>query len=219
MLFPSALRGSYKGGTLKTFAILLSVLSTLAFGASKDPVGQKAHYQLDTDPTRTSSMIQSGTIDATVGALHADAQPPAYEVQIAYSFDVSFMGLEEGTKTELVDTTYFTPEFMENLRQTGHYESADFKAKYLGVEDAKTLDGNTYPHCDRVQLYDIKQGSALSGFIQSIFAFERADIQDLVIVGDIFPGVPVLGAVKLDASGTYDGMAIKAGGDYQQAAN
>jgi hypothetical protein len=179
-------------------------------------VGQPAHDTLDTDPARTSSLIQSGTIDAEVTKLIQDVQQEAYEVKLDYHFQIEFMGNQDGTKTTNIDATYFTPEFLENLRKTGSYVGPNFKAKHLGYEDAKNLDGKFYPHCDKIELYDIKQSSGLGALGRTLLAAPaRADIKDLKIFGHIYEGVPVIGAVKLDASGNYDGMDIKAGGDYE----
>ena len=45
-------------------------------------------------------------------------------------------------------------------------------------------------------------------------AFYEETIEDMVIVAHVAENVPVLGAVKIDMSGVYQGMDVKVGGDY-----
>lgn len=196
--------------------LLMTVLVTCyaALGSDADPVGQKAKYTLDKDPKRTSSMIKSGTVDVSVTKAMLDAQPPAYEVSVQYKVKVALMGDQEGTEARPVDAEYFTPAFIEKLRKDGSYTGPNFKAKHLGYADAKNLDGKQYPNCDKVLLYDIQQGHVMNEMMQTFFGSERADVEDLQVLAHVYAGVPVLGAVKIDANGKYQGMAVKAGGDY-----
>jgi hypothetical protein len=200
------------------FCFLISSVSS----AGIDPLGQSANYKLDKDPNRTSSMLKSGTIKISVPNEAKDlSQGPAYNVRIDYDFKIAIMGPYQGTKETQIEKEYFSEEFLENLRKTGYYEGQYFKAKHMGYADAKNLDGKMYPHCDKVFLYDLKQPSALNLFSDLLGTMatseiipDRADIEDIKILAHIFAGVPVLGAVKVDVSGNYDGMPVKAGGDY-----
>ena len=45
---------------------------------------------------------------------------------------------------------------------------------------------------------------------------DNPQIEDLKLAAHVFTGLPVLGAVKLDLSGTAQGMKIKAGFDYKR---
>jgi hypothetical protein len=178
-----------------------SLVCAVSLASVPEIVGQKAHYKLDKDPKRTSSLIKSGKVDVAVTQHIATASPPAYEVTLNYKFDIQLLGPQEGSQPETVDAEYFKPEFLENLRKTGQYEGINFKAKHQGYADAKNLDGKVYKNCDKILLYDFKDA-------------DYDDIQDLQVVAHIYPGVPVLGAVKIDASGKYNGMPVKVGGDF-----
>lgn len=199
------------------FSFLLSTVSQ----ASVDPLGQSANYKIDKDPKRTSSMLKSGTIKLSVPKEGKDqSKGPAYQVKIDYKFTVALMGDYEGSKETQIEKEYFTEEFLQELREKGHYEGQYFKADHLGYADATNLDGKFYPHCDKILLYDLKEPSRLNMFKDLLatvadpgFA-NREDIQDLKVLTHIFVGVPVLGAVKVDISGIYEGMNVKAGGDY-----
>ncbi len=212
--------GITKLGILAAFTV-----SSIAMGSveDRDPVGESAYYKLDRTASRTSSLIQSGELTTHVTrALPDDGSGPAFEVNIDYTFRIQLLGTRTGTETVNVPAAYFTPEFMMNLRQTGHYESAKFKVDHEGYADAVTMDGHHYAHCDKVKIYDIQQGFDDGGVIavaKSLLDVGGAgpddQIDNLVIHAQIFEGVPVLGAVKLDVSGRYSGMNVKAGADYQ----
>jgi hypothetical protein len=202
--------------------LLSTTIALVALGSAgslvagpRDPSGESASYTLDHDSARTSSEIESGTMTATVGAHTDGTDGPAYDVDVNYDFDIVFVGKESGTKTVGVPDEYFTPEFAARLRATGHYESPKFKIDYLGQENATTLDGHTYPGCDRIKIYDIKDTAPVRAIAAAMLRVPQlSSIENLVILGDIYQGVPVLGAVKLDVSGDYEGMHLIAGGDY-----
>ncbi len=193
--------------------------------ADRNPVGEMADYQLDRNAARTSNLIQSGTLKAQVTQLKPDAEGgPVYEAKIDYSFRITLIGNRSGTEFVNAPTTFFTEEFLQELRQTKHYESPQFKIDHLGYADATTLDGHSFPNCDKLKIYDIDQGDR-SPLVQMARDMVRSatpegdttddTIQDLVLNAHIYYGVPVLGAVKLDVSGKYSGINIKAGADYK----
>ena len=200
-----------------SFVFLVSTVSK----ASVDPLGQAANYNIDKDPKRTSSMLKSGTIKLSIPKEGEDqSKGPAYQVRIDYKFKVALMGDYAGSKETQVEKEYFTEDFLKTLREKGHYEGQYFKADHLGYADAKNMDGKFYPNCDKVLLYDLKEPSALNLFKDLLANMvnpgdaDRSDIQDLKVLTHIYVGVPVLGAVKVDISGDYQGVAVKAGGDY-----
>ncbi len=204
------------------FAIMsvIFLVSTASQGVI-DPLGQAANYKIDKDAKRTSSMLKSGTIKLSVPKEGQDlSKGPAYEVHIDYKFDIALMGPYQGNKITQIEKEYFTEEFLVTLREKGHYEGQYFKANHLGYADAKNLDGKFYAHCDKILLYDIKEPANLSmfsEFLATVLAEQGADrenIQDLKVLAHISTGIPVLGAVKVDVSGVYNGMDVKAGGDY-----
>lgn len=197
---------------MKSVFFLISLCSAISM-ATPEIVGQKARYNLDKDPKRTSSMIKNGTVDASVTQHLATEAPPSYEVKLDYKFNIQLIGPSEGSNLEKLDAYYFDPEFLENLRKNKFYEGTNFKAEHKGFADAKNLDGKVYKNCDVVLLYDITQVT-LANTLFSFAANNGEEIQDLKVLVHIYPGIPVLGGVKIDASGKYNGMNVKAGGDY-----
>jgi hypothetical protein len=182
---------------------------------SHDPSGESAYYVIERNNQRTSSMIRSGEMTATVGAyLPTDPAGPSFDVRIDYVMSVQIIGTQRGTKTMPVPEEYFTARFMEDLRASGQYDGPTFKVRHLGYADARNMDGAFYPNCDKVLIYDIEDASVspLTSLAASMF---RAEIENMEIIAHIKGGIPVLGAVKLDVSGDYSGQAIKAGADYQ----
>jgi len=198
------------------------------FHASADernPIGESAFYQLDKNSRRTSSVIKSGNFITEVSGESANASLPSFDVAINYEFDVAWMGNQRGTEQTAIDQTYFTEEFIETLRVTKKYESEQFKVRHIGFADAVNMDGRRYSNCDLLHFYDIDTGS--SQFLPQFFQYAAhamligsgqqlfgGSIEDLQIIAHVKYGAPVLGAVKIDVSGKYSGMKIKAGGDY-----
>lgn len=215
--------------------ILAGAVATLvsATAALASPVGDRAHYDLDRNPSRTSSMIMSGKVDVTVDAyVPGHKSGPAYESSLAYDFNVQMVGRKQGSQKVMVPAEYFSPEFMKNLRASGSFIGPDFKVRHEGYVDARTMDGNFYPHCDKILIYDVKTYSAESQ-LGGLFTVARdmlsmaaesrlgtrQDVENLQVRAAIFEGVPVLGAVKLDVSGIVSGFNVKAGGDYKAGAD
>lgn len=209
-------------------ALLISLISALVLSSSViayDPgllVGQKANFKLDKNPKRTTSMLKDGTFLATITSYHPDlSNGPAFDVALDYTFNVQLMGEQKGVENGYIDEEYFTEEFLINLRKNGKYESENFKAIHQGYKNVTTLQGKSYPNCDVILLYDIKDSkdfplkSHLSGFLAKVGRLEtKADIENMKVLMHVYPGVPVLGSVLIDVSGTYEGMAVKAGADY-----
>jgi len=202
---------------------------SMAYG--RNPVGEVADYRLDRNSARTSSMIKSGTMQTKVTKELPDAADgPAFEVALSYDFDVQFVGHQQGTELVDVADEFFTEEFLQKLRTDGAYESPEFKIKHQGYADARNLDGKFYPHCDKLLFYDVKTDKetvagnsaplvrmAVQLLDSAADAYDvdpNATIEDLKILAHVFVGIPVLGAAKIDMSGKYSGMSIKAGADY-----
>ena len=83
------------------------------------------------------------------------------------------------------------------------------------------MDGHSYPHCDKVLLYDLKtpKNEMETNIFETILLFAvpeepREDIKKMKVLAHLYPGIPVLGAVQIDLSGDYQGMDVMAGGDY-----
>lgn len=205
----------------------LMVLFTSAFTPydnPRDPLGERASYQLDRNSSRTTQMIQAGTAIATVAQFLPDHQRgPSYEVQLEYDMTVQMYGRHRGTTKWAFSREFFDEEFMRRLRETGTYETPDYKIRHEGFADARNGDGGAYPHCDKILIYDVKVPQALG--LEPLFAAMAGidpdmpgnpRIEDLKIRAHVFSGVPVLGAVKLDLSGIVEGMSVKAGFDFKR---
>lgn len=188
----------------------------------RDPIGETASYVVDRAASRTSSLVLGGTLDAVVTGALPDNDPPAYEVKLDYNFRIRFVGTQQGTEVMPFDQVYFTPEFLAQLRIDGEYHSNNFKVRHLGYGHARNMDGAYYPNCDKLLIYDVataaaspltRLGAALVGRLDhGDFA---GPIEDLEIVAHISYGQPVIGAVKLDVTGVYNGIDVKAGADYK----
>ena len=189
----------------------------------RDPMGEVADYKIDRASARTTGMIQSGNMKAVVNSYLPDhADGPSYNVQIDYTLRIQFMGTRTGTQAVTVPETYFTPEFMQDLRASGEYISDSFKVQHMGYADARTLDGGVYPNCDKIRIYDVQtKSNGLIRLADDILKASEgieptAGFEDMVIIAHIKDGLPVLGAAKIDVSGVYDGMRVKAGADYER---
>lgn len=183
-------------------------------------LGETADYIVDKDPKRTSGMIKKGSFNAVVSNFvqQTVSAPASYEVSLNYNLNISIVGNQQGSQKALLEEKFFTEEFLEDLRKNGTYEGPNFKAKHLGYANAKTLDGNYYPNCDRVLLYDLKQTPTAEFFSEMLATahdLTRDQIENLQVVAHIYPGIPVLGGAKIDVSGKYSGMNVKMGADYQ----
>lgn len=212
-------------------AAMAAGFSTLA--SAESPVGDFAHYDLDRNPSRTTSMIMAGKFDVTVDAYIPDHQDgPSYESSLEYDFNVQMVGRKKGSEKMMVPADYFEPDFLQNLRDTGRYDGAGFKVRHEGYMDARNMDGSLYSHCDKILIYDIETtamqcsvAGEAAGFINIARDLIRmaaqsqlgvtGDVEDLQVRAAIYPGVPVLGAVKLDVSGIVSGFRFKAGADYK----
>ncbi|MBI1859407.1 MAG: hypothetical protein HYR96_00625 [Deltaproteobacteria bacterium] len=195
--------------------ILFTAVVAAIVLASEQPVGEQARYLIDKNPARTTSLIKSGNLTAKVTQFLSEANPPGYEVLINYVFKVSFVGSQEGQQSAKIDEAFFKKSFLEDLRKNHHYEGKDFKADHLGYADAKNLDGKVYPHCDKVKMYDIQQDGPLFDLAEEFLTGgDGGKIDNLVVIAHIYPTVPVLGGAKVDMSGDYNRMFVKAGGDY-----
>ncbi len=205
-------------------ASFLSVGFTPVDWAPRDPVGEKANYQLDKNGNRTTSLVSAGSAKASVTEFIPDhEQGPSYNVNLDYDITVQFYGRQTGTAKWAFVEEFFDPNFMVRLRETGTYETPDYKIRHEGFADARNLDGSVYPRCDKVLIYDVKipDRHKLEQIIYGAAglnptAMGNPPVENLEIRAHIYAGVPVLSAVKLDLSGVVQGMPAKAGFDYKR---
>lgn len=210
--------------------MIRTFISTVLFTSSltavfANPVGEKANYVLDKSSGRTSGMVASGT----AAALVKDAQPahpngPSYSIDLSFDVMIKLHGREQGTTNWIVPESFFTPKFMEDLRATGHFETPDYKIKYEGRADARTIDGTNYVGCDKVYFYDVKipEDSGIRQMIAAAMGLDSDDvevetaIQNLELRAHMYPGIPALRAVKLDLAVKSQGVNLKFGFDYKK---
>ena len=192
--------------------------------APRDPIGEKAPYQLDRNGSRTTSMVTAGVALASVTEFLPDhEQGPSYNVNLDYDITVQFYGRQTGSAKWAFAADFFDSEFMARLRESGTYETPDYKIRHEGFADVRNLDGSVYPNCDKILIYDVKipDKYKLEQIIYGAAGFNpvamgNPPVEDLQIRAHIFTGVPVLSAVKLDLSGVVQGMPAKAGFDYKR---
>jgi hypothetical protein len=208
---------------LLCFGLFLTGYQALA--GERNPVGETAFYQLDKNSRRTSSVIKNGNFVTQVNGESANTSVPSFDVAINYEFDVAWMGNQSGAEKTEMDQSYFTEEFLEDLRVNKTFESEQFKVRHIGFADAVNMDGRRYENCDLLHFYDIDTGS--SQFLPKLISYTAhamligsgspltgGSIENLQIIAHVKYGAPVLGAVKIDVSGKTSGMKVKAGGDY-----
>jgi hypothetical protein len=176
---------------------------------------------------RTSSVIRGGNFEGRVVAEDAVGKT----VEIAYDINIVIQGHQTGVEKIPIDALYFSPEFMVDLRERGAHATDKFKIKHLGYGDATNLDGQVYPHCDKIMIYDVQvdEGFWADTFLRAAaevrgrslgIEIEQLPIQDLVIHAMVNPASgkgSLLGLVKLDLAGKYTGIAVKLGVDYLPA--
>lgn len=207
---------------------LLSLCWFLLGAASenRNPVGEYAYYKLDRNGARTSGMFTRGEFETKVTHELLNENGKVFQVKLDYSLTVQFMGTQTGSELIDVPAEYFSEEFLQQIRQTGTYETEDFKVRHMGFADARNMDGEFYANCDKLLFYDIEtsQSSGMRGMlfkgVQAAYADAGfvpptdGDIENLKLLVHVKYGLPVLGGVKLDVSGVYRGMNLKAGADY-----
>ncbi len=211
---------------LSTMA-LTAILSANLASADRNPVGEYAYYKLDRNSNRTSGMFTKGEFHTKVThELTNEEGGKDFQVKLDYSLTVTLMGNQTGTELIDVPAEYFTEEFLQELRVNGTYETPDFKVKHQGFADAVNMDGKRYPGCDKVLFYDIKttladslrallkRGAQAEFLRRGLPAPTAGEIENLRLLTHVSFGQPVLGAVKLDVTGKYNGMNLKAGADY-----
>jgi hypothetical protein len=182
--------------------------------SKRDPLSEVANYQLDKNSSRTTSIVKDGAISMSV------VPEAPYKLKINYRLKLSIGGNRQGNLIMQLPDGFFSDDFVARLRQVKHLETPSLKIDHIGFADASTLDGHVYPNCDMVKIYDIVPSSetaALFRLLKVVSGNELAaeeDFKDVSLVGAIYPGVPVLGAVKFDLAGKYMGVSVRAGGDY-----
>jgi len=211
---------------LSAFIAAASLLIGSAFAEGRDPIGEQAYYQLDKNSQRTTSMIKDGYFTTQVAGVSENAASPSFDVNLVYHFDIQFMGVQEGNRDVVIEQKYFTEAFLQEIRQSGQYETTDFKVKHMGYATVINMDRTRYENCDKLLFYDIKTSSS-NPIAKLLLAAAEAslisrggsigpdpEIENLKILTHVKYGIPVLGAVKIDMSGVVQGMNVKAGGDY-----
>ncbi|MCB0422199.1 MAG: hypothetical protein KDD61_14470 [Bdellovibrionales bacterium] len=214
-------------GIIKSLAIVsIAICSTITIYA-KDLVGESASYELDRSRQRTTGMIKRGEVDAMVADfLPNDPNGPSYLVNLRYDLKVSFVGNKQGELGLSATQDFFTPEFLERLRNEKEISEPKFKIRHIGFGDAQLKGGHSYPSCDIVEIYDIDTTQANSfnilGLAYSILqeaAIQAgpgaaAEIEDMMIKAYVCANIPVIGAAKIDMTGKTSGYNFKAGFDY-----
>ena len=176
---------------------LIAILWGFTYSDESDPLGEYAYYKLDDSNRRTSDIIRSGYSETEVVAY--DSETANYKVRMKYKFKLNPTGTRSGEDHLTVEAYYFSDEFLVELRESGYYETPDFKVRHEGFGNAADTYGTVYEDCDILRFFDIRD----------------SDVNDLEIKAYVHPSVPVLRAVTLDFKGEYNRLRLKAGLDYR----
>ncbi len=225
-LFATILSFSFASFSILSFSAVSDVEAILAANGDESPLGERADYELDKDPARTSSMILSGSAAGTIDK-HVPNHPqgPSYNAALSYDMTVRIYGRYQGVTNLPFVEEFFTPQFMIDLRESRYYEVDAYKMRHDGRATVKTIAGVTYKDCDSIYMYDItpeykRQWEILlvraAGVDPDEFFASGRSIENLVIRGYIYPGIKALGTVKLDISGKVKGIAVKIGLDLKK---
>ena len=180
----------------------------------RDPVGEFASYQLDRHRSRTSSLITGGKFKAQVVAKNdGDGGEEAFQTVLHYELRLGFFARKSGFVGLDIPAEYFSPGFMEKLRNEGIYKTDQLTIRHLGRGDVRTGNGMLYKDADRIEIFDIATEQNYDDGIDS-YSSGGSALENLAVTAAIYPGIPVLGAVKIDVTGYYQGKRIRAGADY-----
>ncbi|MCB0366139.1 MAG: hypothetical protein H6624_15415 [Bdellovibrionaceae bacterium] len=192
-------------------------------------MGEMADYELDKNSRRTSPLVNRGSATAKVVNQGGSGANAFYVISLDYDIDVTYVGGQTGQQNIDTPAYFFTDALMDELRQKKQMDLTSFKIRHLGIEDANTLDGQSYDKCDVVEIYDVQQGAlaqgpSVIGLAESLMADTaaattgtmNASVDNLVIRARLHPSVPVMGAVQLDIQASSGGLPLKAGFDYKK---
>jgi hypothetical protein len=212
---------------LKVSAMFLTVcLATVAMGNDRrDPVGEVAKYKLDKSGGRTSMAVSKGAISTTVARTIDDQNGKSYGVKIDYDVTLKITGSFKDSFEMVFPENFFTPDFIDNLRNSGSYVSDQYKITYDGQADASNSDGRVFPKADLLTIYDIKVDGEkglyrllciAAGFDPDEVSVEKAlPMANMKIKAHVYQGIPALSSVKLDLSGKIKGIPTKLGFDLE----
>ena len=174
-------------------------------------VGQTAHYDVSTDPSRTSRLVSSGTLD--LQAVSKNDQAATYALKVDFTVATAF-GNQSGSETIDLPSGLFDQSLVADLKTKGTYTSGQTTVVYKGQMD-KTVGTVTYPATD-ILVVTSQVSSQLAASAYSYLGAPKApaspDMVTLVIY--VSPKVPLLGAVSIDMSGMASGIMLKVGADY-----
>lgn len=175
----------------------------------------EAHYKIVKDSRRTSSFVTSGTFTAWSGKVPQGDIP----THLKYKLKVKFYGEFSGVQSMVIPSEYFTEAFLVQLRKTRYFEGPNFKVKHVGFKDAKDYQGKLYKNCDQLYFYDIETVSrhyyrapSNSRTPNRVFRI-KSQLKDPKILASVKFGLPVIGAVSLDVTGSFMSVATKVGAD------
>ena len=173
------------------------------------PVGQKAHYQIVT--ARTSAAVKSGTLDLSV--IGESKTPDAFDVNIAYDFDVQTIGHKQGAQVAPVPKGFFTQDFVAKLKAAKTWKVQNWTATYLGTEDVTTESGTLFRACDKITISNLPQPLKITEALE-LLADSRANGETVQMTIFVTPSIPVFGAARVDLQTNIGPLEIKVGGDY-----
>lgn len=149
-------------------------------------------YKLDRSRSRTSSIIQSGSIHLSVKEPYQHEEyGEVHKVKLDVKVTVAYSRKHETSHFHL-PVDYFTKAFWQELKEVDYLDLPDFYIKHV-----KTINDQ----CNEVLIYNFKrnQGNLIN---------DQAEIRSVVCTGGAG-----IGARTLDMKGSVNGFDYKAGFD------
>jgi hypothetical protein len=175
----------------------MCVVACQQINVAKALISDSAHYVVD--PSRTRRPAVGGTMICTLGKLEKGAQ------HVVLAFDLMHQNgdVTKGDQEVVIPAEFLTGAFLDDLRIRGKLSQPPYTAEHMGQHDVTTLDGMLFRNADLVQITGIPNDP------------RGHRIEELVVDLALFPGLPCIGAAKIDLRGQREGSEVRVGADFE----
>jgi hypothetical protein len=194
----------------KMLKLVFFIFSCELLSTGHAMLGKEIFYQLDNSYSRTSVVIEDGSVKIKFMAFRDDKLlGPVYDLKVDYDFNIRVYGQERGT------INMSLPEYMvdESLykalrtRQATDLDMQGFKMGFLGMSMAK-INGEDQ-ECSFIRIFDIDL-DRLTGTKHEVLSA----LKNLVVHLKIKPQNSTVDVAEIDITGAYK-TAIPYGISYQ----